>query len=172
MSFQEGSADSYGPSPVISPPYYFLYNAKKNQQARRSFTISFQPATPAFHLFSLRFELWCFNMSIICFQSHFRFTADLFWRHLNNWKQLSEQLSLPFPTQQNIIYSHTVSHSSAGDWNGRFVLQPMKYWMEIHIQKTCKSKTCYEKKNAKNKDVTILKSQGIFCIFLFEFLKC
>lgn len=43
--------------------------------------------------------------------------------------------------------------------------------MEIHIQKTCKTKTCYEK-NAKNKDVTILKSQGIFCIFLLEFLKC
>lgn len=44
--------------------------------------------------------------------------------------------------------------------------------MEINIQKTCKTITCY--KNAKNKDdkdVTILKSQGIFCIALLGVFK-
>lgn len=124
---------------------------KLNKQGDLSPSAFSQPHRPSIDLVLPWFELWWFHMSIKCSQSHFRITADLLWRQLNNWKHLPKQRSLPPPTQQNIIYSQTVSHSSAGDWNGRFVLQPMKYWMEIHIQKTCKIKTCYEKKMPKTK---------------------
>lgn len=61
---------------------YFLHNAQDKLQARKSFTISIQPETQTVHcpgLFSLWFDLMIIqHVNHICFQSHFRITADLF----------------------------------------------------------------------------------------------
>lgn len=58
-SIQIDLQDGYVLAP-FSHLLYLLHNAKDNLQARKSFTISIQPATQAFHhpgLFSLWFDL-------------------------------------------------------------------------------------------------------------------